>query len=334
MTTKSVVVSCARFAACGAGQFVSAILLALSLLCAGHARAEEICTLSTRVYPDNAGAVIVTEAGDLGTGSYATVEAIDVPPDSIFYKWTCSEEGELLDASSQSTMVRRAAASAATNIDVVAHFLVRDADSGTASVRSSYKGNISGLSLIRKNRAGVKARLQADMAGIALDKDTFVQLNAGNTSTEHTLSEDAKLKLKNGKGSASFDEIIPGSTKPCGSLSLDWDAKGLKVDYLLKPPAEQNLISKYADIYKENNGKTFSIDSGDTGGIPLSIVMEGKDWCSIWVAKGGVAYAGKARSKLLRKIEDDIVSWRVSGTGEFARYTWHAPAAAQAQPQG
>ncbi|NLF40620.1 hypothetical protein GX586_14340, partial [bacterium] len=333
MKTIPVVGRCACPAAHTRRQGVSGVLLALSILCVGLADAEEACTLSACVHPDGAGSVTIAALGDLGTGGYAMVEAVDMPPDSIFYKWTYSEGAELLDAGSQSTMVRRAEGSAATNIEVVAHFLVLHADTGTVSVRSSYKGNISGLSLIRKNRAGVKAALQAEMAGMALDKDTFVQLNAGDVSAGHVLSEDPKLKSRGASGAASFDQFSPGAAKPCGSLSLTWNAKGIQVAYMLKPPAEQNLASLYAGLYKRNGGKTFSIDSEDTGGIPLSIVMEGRDWCSVWVARGGVAYAGKARSKMLKKIGDDIVSWRVSGTGGFARYAWHAPAAVQASAQ-
>ncbi len=277
---------------------------------------------STGVYPEGAGTVSASAIGQMNPGDVVVLSAVASSQDSLFYKWTCSDGAELLDSGKSSTELRISEGAGAAEISVIAHFLTRDAgaDHGSAQFKSSYRGSISSMSPIRDNKALFKAVLPADLSSNAVSKDSILSMliNSGSISEDHAFSEDEKIRLKKDSGSVCFSEFISESKKACERIKIKWDKDGFNLEYFIAPPSPRNLTSIYYDVYGQGGGKNFPLD----GEIPSVIVIEDKEWCFLWVADGGLKYAGKAKSSHTKKIGDQLVSWDISGKGSFARYSW------------
>lgn len=284
-------------------------------------------SLTTSVYPEGAGSVVATPSGQLNIDEIVRITAIESSQDSLFFKWTCSDGAELLDPESSTTELSLSEGASATEVTLTAHFLTRYSETGSAQFKSSFRGNISSLCYKCANKALFTADLPADMTDITVGENSILTMmfNSGAFYEERPFSENAKLKINKRGGSAFFRELIPGTKKAFGDFRIKWNTKGFTLKHKIKPPRKQNYINLYSEIYKRGDGKTFPIDSSQTGGMPVIIIMEDEDWCFLWSVSNGLEYSGEAKSSPSRKMGDDIVSWDLAGKGEIFGFSWRKP---------
>ena len=122
-----------------------------------------------------------------------------------------------------------------------------------------------------------------------------------------------------------FNEYPPGDNDVSAITTLRWGRSELSLNYRIKPPADFDLADVYAEVYQQGGGNLFTVNSNQAATIPAAVVVEGSNWCSVWVAEGGMSYSGIAQSTPTPRLDNDLVAWELSGGGTFAQYEWRAP---------
>ena len=290
--------------------------------------------VAAAVYPAGAGTV-APAGGAVGiVGQAVAIAAAEFGRDSLFYKWTCSEGAELMDADSAQSAVRLTPGSPATVVTVTAHFLTRQPTGSPGTFTSSYNETLSDVDYTASHQAHFSAKLAFLHPDESVDAKATLTMTFGRgmAYVEHAFSDDPGLIVGAQAGSATFNEYPPGDNDVSATTTLRWGKSELSVDYKIQPPADFSLADVYAEVYRRGGGNPFTINSDQVAGIPAAVVVEGSNWCSVWVAEGGLSYSGLAQSTPTARLDNDLVAWELSGGGTFAQYAWRAPLGTPGSP--